>query len=255
MKTNENTPAASDAAAGPAPAAMPSAAEPRRRRVLLVDDHPLMRAGLAQLIDKQADLEVCGEAGDAAGALAALAKTPPDLLITDITLPGRSGIELIKDVRALHPEMPILVLTLHDESLYADRALRAGARGYLMKDSGAAKLLDAIRQLLAGQVYVSQRLATRMFEAFSGHRSRDATSPIQKLTDREFEVFRLIGLGKTAKQIGLELHLSSKTVDVHRGNIKKKLGIYDVSSLVSYAARWLESNGTESSREAPKNDL
>jgi DNA-binding NarL/FixJ family response regulator len=212
---------------------------------LLVDDHPMMRAGLAQLIDKQSDLEVSGEAGDAAAALTALEKTPPDLLITDITLPGRSGIELIKDARALHPQMPILVLTLHDESLYAERALRAGARGYLMKDSGAANLLEAIRQLLAGQVYVSQRLAARMLDIFSGHRSPGATSPIQKLTDREFEVFRLIGLGKTAKQIGLELHLSSKTVDVHRANIKKKLGIYDVSSLVSYAARWLESDGTE----------
>jgi DNA-binding NarL/FixJ family response regulator len=250
---NNNPLPNNDANGRPAPAASPSG-EAKRRRILLVDDHPMMRAGLVQLIDKQPDLAVCGEAGDAAGALAALEKNVPDLLITDITLPGRSGIELIKDVRALHGEMPILVLTLHDESLYAERAFRAGARGYLMKDSGAAKLLEAIRQLLSGQVYVSQQLASRMLDIFAGNRARGATSPIQKLTDREFEVFRLIGQGKTAKQIGQDLHLSSKTVDVHRGNIKKKLVIYDVSSLVSYAARWLESNGTVAPEEPSKND-
>lgn len=211
-----------------------------RKRVMLVDDHPLTRGGMAQVINRQSDLAVSAEASSAAEAIHQLGQSKPDIIVTDITLPGRSGIEFIKDVQALYPGLPMLVVTLHDESLYAERALRAGARGYLMKDAGAARLLEAVRRVLNGQTCVSPQLAARIVEAFSGQRSPGSASPIETLTDREFEVFRLIGAGKTAKQIAQELNLSSKTVDAHRGHIKEKLGIQDVTSLVSYAARWVE---------------
>ncbi len=231
----------------PRPVKSPTAPAPElepvrsgRRRIMLVDDHPMMRSGMAQVINKQADIEVCCEASSAAEALDNLCKNRPDLVIADITLPGRSGIEMIKDMLAICPGLAVLVVTLHDESLYAERALRAGARGYLMKDAGAAYLLEAIHKVLNGQTYVSPQMAARIVDIFSGHRPRGSSSPIEKLTDREFEVFRLIGAGKTAKQIAEQLHLSSKTVDVHRGRIKEKLGIPDVTALVSHAARWVE---------------
>jgi DNA-binding NarL/FixJ family response regulator len=222
------------------PPAIP--AGPQRKCILLVDDHPMTRGGMAAVINKQPDLQVCAEASSAAEALALLAKSsrPPDLVITDITMPGRSGLELIKDLLALHPGLPVLVVTLHDESLYAERALRAGARGYLTKDAGAARLLEAVRHVLSGQTYVSPQLAARIVDLFASRPSRGSSSPIGRLTDREFEVFRLIGEGKTSKQIAQELHLSSKTVDVHRGHIKEKLSIGDVTALVSHAARWIE---------------
>jgi DNA-binding NarL/FixJ family response regulator len=211
-----------------------------RKRILLVDDHPMTRGGMAQVINKQADLEVCWESGSAAEALEVLGRVRPDVIVTDITMPGRGGIEFIKDVQAMYPGLPILVVTLHDESLYAERSLRAGARGYLMKDAGAALLLEALRLVLSGRTYVSPQLASRIVDLFSGRQTGAAATAVEKLTDREFEVFQLIGQGKTSKQIAQELHLSSKTVDVHRSHIKDKLGIHDVTTLVSYAARWLE---------------
>jgi DNA-binding NarL/FixJ family response regulator len=200
----------------------------------------MTRGGMAAVINQQADLEVCAEASTGAEALSLAGRSRPDLIITDITLPGRSGLELIKDLQVSQPDLPVLVVTLHDESLYAERALRAGARGYLMKDAGAAKLLEAIRQVLQRQTYVSPQLAARIVDLFSGRQPRKSSSPIERLTDREFEVFQLIGKGKTSKQIAQELHLSPKTVDVHRGHIKEKLGISDVTALVSHAARWVE---------------
>jgi DNA-binding NarL/FixJ family response regulator len=192
------------------------------------------------VVNRQLDLEVVWEVGSADEALELLSHIRPDLVLIDITLPGRSGLECIKDMLAQHPGLPVLVVTLHDESLYAERALRAGARGYLMKDAGATELVAAIRQVLKGGTYVSPQLAARIVDLFSGRRQRRGSSPIENLTDREFEVFRLIGEGKTAKQIARELRLSSKTVDVHRGHIKHKLGIADVTTLVSHAARWVE---------------
>lgn len=219
---------------------VPAGAKTDRKRVLLVDDHPMTRGGMAQVINKQADLEVGWEAGSAAEALGLLGTARPDVIVTDITMPGRGGIEFIKDVQAMCPGMPILVVTLHDESLYAERALRAGARGYLMKDAGAASFLEALRLVLVGRTYVSPQLASRIVDLFSGQHTGAGTTAVERLTDREFEVFQLIGQGKTSKQIATELHLSSKTVDVHRGHIKEKLGIHDVTTLVSYAARWLE---------------
>ena len=217
-----------------------------RKRILLVDDHPFMRAGLAQLIDRQTDMVVCGEAGDPASAIAALVRTGADLLLTDITMPGRSGLEFIKDLQATHPDLPIMVVSMHDEAIYAERALRAGARGYIMKESGGEALLDALRQVLAGQVYVSAKMAARVLDNLSGRKPRGSHSPIEKLTDREFEVFQLIGQGKSTREIAKQLHISSKTVDVHRSHIKEKLALGDVTALVRHAVRWVETQQIES---------
>jgi DNA-binding NarL/FixJ family response regulator len=223
----------------PAPSAQP------RRRILLVDDHPFMRAGLAQLIDRQADMMVCGEAGNPGEALQALAQTRPDLVLSDLTMPGRSGLEFIKDLRAAHETLAILVVSMHDESVFAERALRAGARGYIMKEAGGENLLSAIRQVLRGEIYVSPRMSARILENLSGARPRGSKSPIEKLTDREFEVFQLIGLGKSTRDIATQLHLSTKTVDVHRANIKEKLKLTDATALIRHAVRWVETQGKE----------
>lgn len=214
-----------------------------RRRVLLVDDHPFMRAGLAQLIDRQPDLVVCGEAGNPSEALQALAKLKPDLVLSDLTMPGRSGLEFIKDLLAAEPRLAVLVVSMHDEVVYAERALRAGARGYIMKEAGGENLLAAIRQILKGEVYVSPRMSARILDGMSGATPRGSTSPIQKLTDREFEIFQLIGQGKSTRDIASELHLSPKTIDVHRSHIKEKLKLKDVTALVRHAVRWVETEG------------
>jgi len=214
---------------------------PARSRLLLVDDHPFMRMGLAHLIGRQEDLMVCGEAGNPAEALQFLAANPADLVLSDITMPGRSGIEFIKDLQALHPKLPVLVISMHDETVYAERVLRAGARGYIMKEAGGDNLLLAIRQVLAGGVHVSAQVSARIVEAASGRRPRGSDSPIGKLSDREFEVFQLIGQGCNTHDIAAKLGLSSKTVDVHRANIKGKLGLPDMTALVRHAVRWVES--------------
>jgi DNA-binding NarL/FixJ family response regulator len=210
-----------------------------KKRVLLVDDHPFMRAGLAQLLNQQPDLAVCGEAGSPTEAFSCLGKTQPDLILTDLTMGGRSGLEFIKDLLAQAPKLLILVVSMHDEIVYAERALRAGARGYIMKEAGGENLLAAIRQILAGDVYVSPRMSSRILAGLSGARPR-MHSPIQRLTDREFEVFELIGQGKSTRDIAEQLNLSSKTVDVHRGHIKEKLELRDVTALVRHAVRWVE---------------
>lgn len=224
-------------AKAPAPAAP---AEPARRKVLLVDDHPMMRAGLAHLINRQPDLTVAGEAGNPVEAFTLLGKSKVDVLLTDMTMPGRSGLEFIKDVLALHPELPILVVSMHDEMVYAERVLRAGARGYIMKEAGGEKFIAAIRHVLTGQVYASERLALRILGNLSGHRARGEQAPIAQLSDREFEVFQLIGQGRNAREIAGQLHLSTKTVDVHRANIRSKLGLKESSALVPFAVRWME---------------
>ena len=213
------------------------------KRILLVDDHPLLRAGLVGLIHGQPDLTVCREASTAAEALDAIERCVPDLVVTDLAMPGKGGLELIKDLNALYPDVPVLVLSMQDELLHAERVLRAGGRGYLMKEAGAEKMLEAIRRVLAGEIFVSQRMSARIMDLFSGRRAHN--SPVQILTDREFEVFQLIGQGRTTKDIALELHLSSKTVDAHRGHIKAKLGLFDAAGLVRHAVRWVE---TENSR-------
>lgn len=215
-----------------------------RKKILLVDDHPFMRAGVAQLIDKQTDMVVCGEAGDPSAAMRELAKTRADLVLSDITMPGRSGLEFIKDLLAQYPNLPILVVSMHDEMIYAERALRAGARGYIMKEAGGENLLAAIRQVLSGQVYVSSKMSASILDHFSGRKPRETDAPFQKLTDREFEVFQLIGEGKSTREIAGQFNLSPKTVDVHRGHIKEKLGLKDATALVRHAVRWVETQRT-----------
>jgi DNA-binding NarL/FixJ family response regulator len=221
------------------------AAAAPRRRILLVDDHPFMRAGLAQLIDRQPDLMVCGEAGNPAEAFQQVAITKPDLVLTDLTMPGRSGLEFIKDLLATTSTVAVLVISMHDEAVYAERALRAGARGYIMKEAGGENLLAAIRQVLRGEVYVSPRMSARILEGLSGGRPRGSSSPIEKLSDREFEIFQLIGQGKSTRDIAAQLHLSPKTVDVHRSNIKEKLELKDATALIRHAVRWVETQKVE----------
>ncbi len=217
---------------------------PTAKRIFIVDDHPMMREGLAQLIGSQPGLEVCGEAGAAAEALEKINALKPDLVLTDITLPGRSGLELIKDIKAVLPQALVLVLSMHDEALYVERVLRAGARGYIMKQEGGKRITEAIGQILAGQICVSEKMSAKILEIFSGHRAEAAKSAVETLSDREFEVFQLIGQGLETKQIADKLHLSPKTVEVHRANIKGKLQLKTMGELIRYSARWVESQST-----------
>lgn len=214
------------------------APEPERTRVFLVDDHPMMRDGMARLIDSEPGLMCCGGAASAEAAIDEIARCHPDLVITDITLPQRSGLDLIKDLAAMRPELPVFVYSMHDEKLYAERALRAGARGYLMKEAGSEAMLEAIRRVLAGEVSVSPKVAAKLLTSFSNSKVRGSQSPIEKLSDREFDVFKLIGEGRSTKEIADQLHLSHKTVAVHRGHIKEKLGIASSAELVHQAIRW-----------------
>lgn len=214
-----------------------------RKGILLVDDHPFMRAGLAHLIDRQADMRVCGEAGNPVEAFRQLKTARPDLVLTDLTMPGRGGLEFIKDLISAEPELTILVISMHDEAVFAERALRAGARGYIMKEAGGENLLAALRQVLRGEVYVSPRMSSRILAGLSGSRPRASRSPIENLTDREFEIFQLIGQGKSTRDIATQLNLSPKTVDVHRSHLKEKLDLKDVTALIRHAVRWVETQG------------
>lgn len=219
-------------------------AAPAKKRILIVDDHPMMREGLAQLLEHEPDLTVCGQADTAAQALRSIAQQMPDLALLDISLPDKSGLELIKDLQALHPKLPVLVVSMHDESLYAERVLRSGGRGYIMKQEGGKKLMQGIRQVLEGRVYVSEKMSAKILEIFSGRRNETAPSPLERLSDREFEVFQLVGRGKVTREIAEHLHLSVKTVEVHRANIKKKLELKSGADVVRYAIRWIEAQGS-----------
>jgi DNA-binding NarL/FixJ family response regulator len=210
---------------------------PARRRVLLVDDHPLTRHGIAQLIGQQPDLVICGEAGTAEQALDCVRSQQPDLVLVDVTLPGKPGLELVKDLATTFPEVAVLVFSMHDETLYADRVLRAGARGYLMKSAGGEELLKAIRHVLGGKVYLSQDLSDRILDNLSGTLRRPA-GVLSVLSDREFEVFQLVGDGLPTREIGLRLHISGKTVEAHRLRIREKLDLKNASELTKYAVRW-----------------
>jgi DNA-binding NarL/FixJ family response regulator len=214
---------------------MPS---PSCNRILIVDDHPMMREGLRTLISRERDLMVCGEAETTGQALDAVANLKPDLVLADITLPGRNGIELIKDVCALQHALLILVISMHDESLYAERVLHAGARGYIMKQESGPTMMQAIRQVLAGRIYLSEKMSARILENVAGKHLK--ASPIERLSDREFEVFQLIGGGRSTVQIAEELHLSPKTVEAHRSHIKRKLDLRTMTELISFASRWIE---------------
>ena len=212
-----------------------------KKRILLVDDHPIMRHGLAQLISMESGLDVCGEAGSAADGLVAVGKLKPDLAVVDLTLPDKNGLELIKDIQAMYPTTQTIVLSMHDESLYAERALRAGARGYLMKETAAENLINAIQRVLSGAIYVSEAMASRMLEQVTGQRGKSGSTGVDQLTDRELEVLEMIGKGTPTKLIADKLKISARTVEAHRAHIKEKLGITDGPALVRYAVQWVES--------------
>lgn len=207
----------------------------------MVDDHPLVREWLTTLINKQPDLLVCGEAGEAPQALQAITVTKPDLAVVDITLKSGSGIELIKNLKAVLPNLGILVLSMHDDTLYAERALRAGAKGYIMKSEMTDKVIAGIRRVLAGQLYVSEQAATRMAEKLVQGNAVAAESPIGLLSDRELEVFSLLGRGHETRRIAEELHVSQKTVQAHCARIKEKLRLDTPTELIREAVRWQES--------------
>jgi DNA-binding NarL/FixJ family response regulator len=209
-----------------------------KRRVFLVEDHPITRRGLVELINQEHDLVVCGETSTAAAALEEIKKHKPDLALVDITLPGRSGLTLIKDIQLCAPNTYVLVLSMHDENLYAERVLRAGGHGYIMKDEGGDKVVGAIRQVLGGKTYVSERVSTKIVDSFAGRSKKSENSPVGRLTDREFEVFQLLGQGLATAEIGCRLHLSPKTVDSHRLHIKEKLQMSSLPELMRYAVRW-----------------
>jgi DNA-binding NarL/FixJ family response regulator len=216
------------------------AATVAKTRLLLVDDHPVVLDGYKLMLNAQPDLEVCATACNAADAFGAVAREQPDLVLTDLNMPGRGGLDLIKDLVAINPELKVLVCSMHDEMLYAERALRAGAKGYLTKDTPGPMMLTAIRRVLDGGIYVSERLAARVLDAFAGARPRGSTSPLEKLSDREFEVFRLFGEGRTAKEIAAQLNLSPKTVSVHRDHIKEKMEFATSAEMIRQAVRWVE---------------
>jgi DNA-binding NarL/FixJ family response regulator len=210
----------------------------RPSTILILDDHPMTRYGIARLIEQEPGLAVCAEAESAQSALAAVKAHNPSLVLADLSLPDGEGLEFIKDLRALHPEVAVLVVSMHDEALYAERALRAGARGYIMKNEGGEKLVEAIRQVLQGKTYLSDAMAGRVLDLFSTRRRRSGDSMLGKLTDREFEVFCLIGQGLTTAEIGARLRLSTKTVETHRLHVRQKLQLKSGPALLKYAVRW-----------------
>jgi len=211
-----------------------------KAKVLVVDDHPIVRQGLVQLINQQADLMVCWQGEEPAKAFEAVGTTRPDILVVDISLKSGSGLELIKNVKATHPNLPALVLSMHDELLYAERALRAGARGYIMKQEAIDKVLGAIRHVLKGELYLSAEMNRRMLHQFVGGPPQMPQSPVERLSDRELEVFRLIGAGRTTRQIADELHLSIKTVETHRAHIMDKMKIHTTNELALRAFQWVQ---------------
>ncbi len=215
---------------------------PAKKRVLIVDDHPIFRAGLTGLVNLEAELTVCGEANDAKQAMQALEKLPPDLVLLDMSLPGKGGLELLKDIRAFAPRTPVLIISMHDETLYAERVIRAGGRGYIMKQEGPEKIIHAIRRVLGGGIAVSESISTQILDALSGAKG-GAASSVSTLTDREFEVYRLLGQGKEPHEIARTLHLSIKTVDTHRMHIRQKLGLRNATELIHHATRWTAEQG------------
>ncbi|MBI3879634.1 MAG: response regulator transcription factor [Verrucomicrobia bacterium] len=214
----------------------------RPQSIYIVDDHPIFREGLIHLLTRERDLKVCGEADDAGEALAQIPQLKPDLVLMDVSLPSKSGLELIKDLRAVCRDLAVLVISMHDESLYAERVLRAGARGYIMKQEGPARMLQAIRQVLEGHVFLSESMAARLLETCVGGRAAQIRLPIDRLSDREFEILQLIGRGRSGPEIARHLHLSPKTVDAHRAHIKAKLKLKSGPELVHFAIRWVEAN-------------
>jgi DNA-binding NarL/FixJ family response regulator len=211
-----------------------------KRTVFVVDDHPIVREGLAQMINRESDLTVCGEAEEMHGALQMIDALKPDILIVDISLNGPDGLDLLKSIRTRDPRLPVLILSMHDESIYAERALRAGANGYIMKQEATEKVLVALRRILSREIYVSSRIASKMLQQFvGGNPSAGMHSPLDGLSDRELEVLRLMGDGHATRQIAEELHLSVKTVESYQAHLKEKLSLKNLRELVQYAVQWV----------------
>jgi DNA-binding NarL/FixJ family response regulator len=214
------------------------AAQSTKKNVLVVDDHPLLRQGLALLINQQQDMQVCGEAEEAHAAMQAVTQCRPDIMILDISLNGPDGLELLKSIRASDPELPVLILSMHDEAIYAERALRARANGYIMKQEATEKVLVAVRRILNGELYLSDRMSNKMLQHYIGGAPSMIQSRISSLSDRELEVFRLIGEGRATREIAEELHLSVKTVETYQAHIKDKLALRSGRELIQHAIQW-----------------
>ncbi|MBI5740188.1 MAG: response regulator transcription factor [Nitrospirae bacterium] len=209
-----------------------------KHKVFIVDDHPIVRQGLAQLINQEHDLAVCGEASDISSALQAILKCSPDILIVDISLGQESGIRLIEEILLRKPELPALVLSMHDEFLYAERCLKAGAKGYVMKQEPPEKVIQAIKKVSKGEMYISEKLSVKLLQKFVTKRSEEHGSPIESLSNRELEVFQLIGRGLKTRKIAEQLNLSVKTIETYIEHIKRKMGIDDSRNLILHAAQW-----------------
>jgi DNA-binding NarL/FixJ family response regulator len=211
-----------------------------KARVLLVDDHAVVRFGMGQIINRQDDMVVCGEEESAAKALEAIGKLKPDIVVADISLKESSGLELMRNIKVQYPKLPVLVVSAHDESIYAEIAFRAGALGYLMKSEALEKIINALRRVLTGSIYVSEALGAKMLQKQIRGQSNAIASPAESLSDRELEVFQLIGRWKGTSQIASELHLSVKTIEYYREQIKKKLGLKKATELTQAATAWLQ---------------
>ena len=209
-----------------------------RIRLLIVDDHPIVRQGLRQLLEAEPDITVCGEAETPSAALQAAEKTNPDMAIVDLSLKDGSGLELIKDLKIRHPHLAILVLSMHDEAVYAERALRAGALGYIMKEKAPSRVVQALRTIQEGDVYLSEAMAATILRKVAGKPSTTKDQLVGELSDRELEVFELIGQGISTREIAERLHLSGKTIETYRENIKRKLGLRNASELLQHAIQW-----------------
>jgi len=220
--------------------AKPNPPKDTRTRILLVDDHAVVRFGIAQLINRQGDMLVCGEEEDASHALSAIEKLKPDLVIADISLKESSGLELMRNIKARFSRLPVLVVSAHDENVYAEIAFRAGALGYLMKQEALDKIIVAIRRVLSGNVYVSDALAARMLQQQVRGQANLVESPVKGLSDRELEVFQLIGQWKSTGEIAAELHLSVKTIEYYREQIKRKLNLRSAAELTQPATEWVK---------------
>jgi DNA-binding NarL/FixJ family response regulator len=214
---------------------MPMAGRGKKKTVFVVDDHPLLRQGLALLINREQDLMVCGEAEEAQTAMTEIAAKKPDILIADISLNGPDGLDLLKNLRTQYPNLPVLILSMHDESIYAERALRARANGYIMKQEATEKVLVAVRRILGGDIYLSDRMANKLLHQYISGTAADMKTQLSALSDRELEVFRLIGEGRSTRQIAEKLHLSIKTVETYQAHIKEKLSLQSGRELVQHA--------------------
>jgi len=221
----------------------PPSEPPEAKRIVIVDDHPLFRKGLEEMIHSDGTFAVCGEAGHAVEAMDVIRKLHPDMAIVDLSLPGANGIELIKNIRAEFPQLPILVLSMHDESLYALRALRAGAEGYVMKHEAMANVIHAIREVFNGRPYLSPAMAAQVITKFAHRQAEGEADAVERLSDRELEILELIGKGHDVRQIARLLRLSPKTVETHRAHIKDKLDLKNSREVARFALQWLNARG------------